>query len=50
MMKAKIMATTPPAMTATQKGVCSTEKGQMMGSRIHMISFWSGSRVHRAPT
>ena len=37
MMKAKSMATRPPAMTATQKGVCSTEKGQMMGSRIHTI-------------
>ena len=50
MKKAKIVATTPPASTDAQKGVNSSEKGQMMGSRIHIISFCSGERMHRAET
>lgn len=46
----KIAATSPPASTETQKGVMSSEKGQMMGSRIHIISFCSGDRMQRAET
>ena len=50
MKKAKIMATKPPASTEVQKGVNNSEKGQMMGSRIHIISFCSGGRIHSAET
>ena len=46
----KIAATSPPATTENQNGVWMTEKGQMMSSRIHIISFWAAGSTHSAET
>ena len=50
MKMAKMPANRPPPSTEIQNGVSRSEKGQMMGSRIHMISFCAGGRMQSAET
>ncbi len=50
MKKAKMKAIMPPSSTEIQKGVNRSETGQIIGSRIHMISFWAGGNMQSAET